>query len=353
MIRARLRRGFTLIEMLIVIAIIAILLSLLLPAVQKIREAAARMKCTNNLKQIGLALHNFHDSYLALPPGLGAVGDRTGMIPWTSLNPPTTYLAATNPSNLRVQSWLVHILPYIEQQQLKASLPLQPADTDAQKAFNIPDNTNSAQHVMMYECPSDPRSKILSQGAGSYRTAALTWYAAVGGIDSGSPNWPLSEGILFWRSRVTLMQIHDGTSNTLLAGERPPGPASATNPDVYNGWWQSLDTLGGVATATSMGSWRYGSPAWEYDTVQYMKNSIASPSVRSTINNNLCPLPTLYGPGDVNDSCSFNHFWSNHLAGANFLFGDGSVRFMPYTAQAIMVSLATRDGGEVVDVLSY
>src|SRR5207253_3843182 len=135
-----------------------------------------------------------------------------------------------------------------------------------------------------------------SQGAGAYRTAALTWYAATGGIDSGNPNWPLAEGILFWRSRVNLSSIPDGTSNTLLAGEHPPGPGSATNPDIYNGWWQSLDTIG----------WRYGSPAWEYDTIQYMNNSIASPAVRSTIDNSPCPLPSLYGPGSVNDSCSFN-----------------------------------------------
>jgi len=345
--RARLRRGFTLIEMLVVIAIIAILLGLLLPAVQKIREAAARMKCSNNLKQIGLALHAFHDSYLTLPPGLGAVNDRTGMIPWTS--PQTTYLAATTPANMRVQSWLVHILPYIEQDSLKRLLPFQPMDSDASKAFNVPDNDTTSQHVSIYECPSDPRGKILSQGAGAYRTAALTWYAAVGGLDAGSPNWPLSEGIIFWRSRVNLNQIHDGTSNTVLAGERPPGPSSATNPNLFNGWWQSLDTLGGQATATSLGSWRYGSPAWEFDTVQYVRNSIASPASRSTVDNSPCPLPALYGPGSVNDSCSVNHFWSNHVNGANFVFADGSVRFVPYSARSVMVKLCTRSGGEVFD----
>jgi prepilin-type N-terminal cleavage/methylation domain-containing protein/prepilin-type processing-associated H-X9-DG protein len=340
MFRARPRPGFTLIELLVVIAIIAVLMGLLLPAVQKVREAAARMRCSNNLKQIGLALHNFHDSYLTLPPGLGAINDRTGMAPWTTSS---VYLAPTSPANQRVQSWLAHILPYVEQQPLKDGLPLQPRDDNASKTYGIPDNDYSSRHVPVYECPSDPRGSIVSQGAGAFRTAALTWYAAVGGIDAGDKNWPLADGILFWRSRVNLAQIQDGTSNTLMAGERPPGPGSMTNPDVYNGWWQSLDTI----------NWRYGTPAWEFDTVQYMTNSIAAPATTSTLYNTRCPLPALYGPGNVGDSCSFNHFWSLHVNGANFLFADGSVHFLAYTAQPVMNALATRSGGEVVDVSVY
>ena len=90
---------------------------------------------------------------------------------------------------------------------------------------------------------------------------------------------------------------------------RPPGPL----PHVAYGWWHSLDTV----------NWRYGSPAWEYETVQYMTNTIASPVLRSTLTNAACPLPAVYGPGNVDESCSFNHFWSSHLNGANFLFADG------------------------------
>jgi prepilin-type N-terminal cleavage/methylation domain-containing protein/prepilin-type processing-associated H-X9-DG protein len=335
------RRGaFTLIEMLVVIAIIAILMGLLLPAVQKAREAMLRSKCAANLKQIGIALHNFHDTYGALPPGLGAPGDRAGMQPWTQSN---AYISPTSPANLRVQTWLVHILPYVEQDALKAQLSLQPRDVPAQQAYGIPDtDTASSMSVSIYQCPSDPRGPgTVSANGGSYRKSALTWYAGVGGTNSANPQWPLADGILFWRSRITLTGIADGTSNTLAAGERPPG---ATQADVnYNGWWQGLDTIG----------WRYGAPGWEFDTIQYVRNTVASPATTSTVTGQPCTFPALFGPGRVQNSCDYNHYWSNHTNGANFVFADGSVRFIPYTAELILPALATRATGEVVDSIRY
>jgi prepilin-type processing-associated H-X9-DG protein len=264
------------------------------------------------------------------------------MAPWTQSN---AYIMPTSPPNQRVQSWLVHILPYIEQDALKSQLSLQPRDLPAQQALGIPDtDTASSMPVTIYQCPSDPRTGIVSTNGGSYRKAGLTWYAGVGGTNSANPQWPLSDGILFWRSRLALTDIPDGTSNTLAAGERPPGTMTGLSNGVnYVGWWQGLDTIG----------WRYGTPSWEFDTIQYIRNTIASPATTSSISGQPCTFPALFGPGKPAESCDVNHFWSNHTNGANFVFADGSVRFVPYTAESVMQALATRSGGEVTDQTRY
>jgi prepilin-type N-terminal cleavage/methylation domain-containing protein/prepilin-type processing-associated H-X9-DG protein len=342
----RKRSGFTLIELLVVIAIIAILIGLLLPAVQKVREAASRTRCTNNLKQIGLAIHNYHDTMGTLPPGFGAQGDRNSNVTYSRVR------VQQNPVSGRIRSWMAAILPNMEQDNVYRQLSLFPADGAASTLYNVPVGTTAGSTpIKGISCPSDPRnSATVTSGAyASFGAVALTWYAGVGGMDSWSAQWPNSNGLFYWRSYVTMPTIIDGTSNTLMCGERPPSPA----PDYDYGWWQSGDGY----------NWSIFGDAWEYDTVQYMANSWGSPYTQGltpTGASTSCPFvngttlsASLYGPGDAKNPCDFNHFYSYHTGGANFVMGDGSVRFIPYTAKAVINALATRNGGETFDASGF
>ncbi|HEY1376440.1 MAG TPA: DUF1559 domain-containing protein, partial [Gemmataceae bacterium] len=289
--------------------------------------------------QIGLALHNYHDALLTFPPGLGAQGDSRAVTP-------SSFSGATVPATLRVRTWTHALLPYIEQDGLYKQLPLDSINIAASATYGIPTDKNpSGIPVAMYLCPADPLGPRTFPAAGTDTAQSYTDYAGVGGIDSWSNNWPLAEGMLYYRSKVRIADVADGTSNTLFVGERP---APATVP-VY-GWWMSWHAVGSV-----------GGGQWEYDTIQYMANSRESHSQFATDAAGIaCPFapalgtytgaPTqtanLYGPGRGENPCDFNHFWSYHTSGANFVFSDGSVRLVPYSAKQVMNALATRAKGE-------
>ena len=296
MLRRRGEKGFTLIELLVVIAIIAILIGLLLPAVQKVREAAARTQCQNNLKQMGLALHNFHDVYQHLP---------TGFYPWYS-------------GTFTYTGWQLQSLPFLEQTNLwnlsYTYLQANPSatDTNAYPACGF--------QMKIFICPSNARPLLESYGGVNYE---LTSYMGVTGTSSNNP--VSGDGVLYSGSNVRMTDITDGTSNTAAIGERP------CTGDLYYGW--------GFAP--------YGTGAGDGDTVLGSLDTVLAVTMGDVATNVGLRQPTQpFTTAEIDGA----HFWSFHNVGANFLFCDGSVHFLPYAAGSIFPALCTRNGGEVFTV---
>jgi prepilin-type N-terminal cleavage/methylation domain-containing protein len=276
------RSGFTLVELLEVVAILAVLIGLIIPAVQKVRESGNRAKCGHQLRQIGLALHAYHFRHRVLPPAY-----RTN---------------SPNPVN-----WAASILPDLEQDNL------QKQGYDAYKG----------QTVAVFLCPSEPRGDNLIGGSG---TTGYTHYLAVEGTDCLS-----TDGIFYHDSQTTFAEVTDGLSNTLMVGERPPSP------NLYYGHWAGNAFDGALGARTTRPVNTYSSGATATDG--------ATPCADR--------LPGGFGPGRVDDYCDTHHFWSFHPGGGMWLFGDASVRFLGYGAAPLIPKLATRAGGEVVDLSGY
>ena len=290
------RTGFTLIELVVVIAIVGVLIAFLLPAVQRVRDAAARAQCANNLKQIGLAAHGYHDTAKAFPAG----------VRWQKGKDP--YLFA---------SWFAFLLPYVEQQGLWAAT--HDAYRQTRKFTNNPPHLGLSTVVPVFTCPADARVSQPQLAQREQIIVALTSYVGVEGQDVNT-----LDGILFRDSRIRIADITDGTSNTLLAGERPPSP------DFQYGWW-----YGGI------GQRHTGSA----DMVLGVREQNVMPVTKGS-----CPPGTYaFTEGSFNNPCDMFHFWSPHTGGgAHFLFADGSVHFLAYSAAPILPALASRAGAEAV-----
>jgi prepilin-type N-terminal cleavage/methylation domain-containing protein/prepilin-type processing-associated H-X9-DG protein len=285
----RFRAAFTLVELLVVIAIIAILIGLLLPAVQRVREAAARTRCANNLKQMGLALLNYHDNNKHFPRGGYAAAKPD----------------ATNPNKL---SWAASVLPWLEQDALYRSI-------HADLAYSDPANLPAGRTVLsVFLCPTSPNDSVYRQAPELPTTAAPFARSDYGAVDGerglrspGATNSP-ERGVLILERNLSLADITDGTSQTILVSEAPEG--------LHSIWISVHNVLDQSAPVSERHS----------DTSPY-------PS---------CQLPGVF--------CDYGHeITSYHPGGAQTVFADGSVHFLKSTMDnAVLAALCSRAGGEPV-----
>ena len=301
---ARSRGGFTLIELLVVIAIIAILMALLLPAIQKVRAAADRIRCANNLHQIGVALHNYHGDRGALPPG--------------NVNGPFPYGGVF--TNVR-HGWAVFLLPYIEEDNLAKKYRW---DLDWRHPTNAPVRES---FVKTFMCPSSEGYRIDSWTSGGFSyKAACGDYGVINGVSSAlataglidnlgtNPNAYL--GVMRQNKMVPLGQlvVQDGTSNTMLICE------DAGRPQRWNN--RTLTT-----STTAGGGW--ASYENEFILHGFTEDGTTAP-----------------GPFAVN-ATNANEIYGFHPMGANVLFADGHVQHLgKYSDIRVVAALITRNGGE-------
>ncbi len=303
----RSRSGFTLIELLVVIAIIAILIGLLLPAVQKVRDAASRMSCSNNVKQICLAMHGYHDVNMQLPPGLPNGFSANGF-PYGGKNSDRS-------------CWAYYILPYLEQNAVynQASAYInQPAPSGytLQQPF--------AKVVMKsFVCPSDNNSPNVSALGQGFHTNYVACHGNGYATPGDTGGFDLT-GLFYGRSKVKLQSISDGSSNTVAVSELIVGQDTSQH-QIRGRMWNAIHA--GTLFSTI-----------------YPPNS----SIGDNVQGYCVSLPK--APcGTQSRANAFALARSYHTGGVNVAMGDGSVRFVSDTIDpATWSAMGTRELGEII-----
>jgi prepilin-type N-terminal cleavage/methylation domain-containing protein/prepilin-type processing-associated H-X9-DG protein len=341
------KRGFTLIELLVVIAIIAVLIALLLPAVQAAREAARRIQCTNNLKQLGLSLQNYHSAVNAFPP-VGWIAPLTNW--WVANN-------LTWPGHFRY-SFMLQTLPYMEQttasNAMNFNIPLYDINGD-----DMPQNTTVySMQVKAFLCPSDVRDSILIEFESPCNYAACSGDGLPGGFALAA-SYGKPDGVMYQNSTTSMASVLDGSSQTAMVSESiigsnsgvPPTSASPNPAEVVVQLASDINSFADTYSYFPLTDAQCAAPVgfrWDRQT-----NWIDGDYRHTVYSHYYTPNSTTYdclrGP-----DFGWRTARSRHPGGVNAVFVDGSVHFIKNTISLVTYrALGTIAGGEVVSSDAY